>query len=407
MSEKEKLESIFNKEIKVIDADAHIVEKLEHYQKYLDSKYKLPQVVEDVEFGTRYWVIDGMLVPRPLRAPGPGPVKGLIQHFDHPRFGKVIDMHNETPSARDGSLDDIEGRLRDMDRMGVYMQVVNPTLAIPIAMIKDANYAASLCRAYNQYVSDKLESIERIKANYVVPLQDVGLAIDELHRVVNYNGYAGIAIPPIVIGEGEVGNGIKTVADPSFDPFWKEVSKLNVPVTIHSLSSLPLPWILLGRKYLYSRVMTHSITMEILLTLLIGEGYFDRYPNIKVLLAEAGSTWLPYWIFYYSEQYEHPSIKIAKEYYGINELPKAQPLEYLKSGNIYVSVEAEEPTDILEYMIRKMGIGSQLVFATDYGHEEMVIGAVRNFIENQSELGKESLMNILSLNSKKFYNFNF
>lgn len=405
MNEMEILESIANKKIKVIDTDSHIVERPEHYQKYIDGKYKIPQIVEDVEYGTRYWVIDGMLVPRPLGAPGPGPVKGLIQHFNHPKFGKVIDMNNETPSANDGSLDDIEGRLIDMDKMGIYLQVVNPTLAIPVAMIKDPKYAAALCRAYNQYVSDRLKGVERIKANFVVPLQDVKLAVEELHRIVNYNGFAGVAIPPIVVTDGETTDSIKTVADPSFEQFWSEISRLNIPVTIHSLSSLPLPWILLGKKYIYSRVMTHSITMEILLTMLIGEGYFDRYPNIKILLAEAGSTWLPYWIFYYTEQYGHPSIKIEKEYFGMNELPRSLPLDYLKSGNIYVSVESEEPTDILKFMIEKMKIGSQLVFATDYGHEEMVIGAVREFIENQKELGKDALINILSENGIRFYNF--
>ncbi|MEM0373846.1 MAG: amidohydrolase family protein, partial [Sulfolobales archaeon] len=373
-------------EIKVIDADAHIVERPEHYERYLENGYKPPLVVEEINYGTRYWVIDGMLVPRPLGSPGPGPAKGLIQHYNHPKFGKVIDMNNNSPLANDGSLDDIQGRLMDMDRMGVYLQVVNPTLAIPIAMIKDANYAYALCKAYNNYVSEKLRNQKRIKANYVVPLQDVKLAINELYRAKEMNGFAGIVIPPIVVSSGEVGLGIKTVADESFDEFWKEVAKLKVPVTIHSLSSLPLPWIMLGRKYLYSRTMTHSITMEIILTLMIGNGYFDRYPELKILLAEAGSTWLPYWLYYFEEQYEHPTIKIAKKFFGINELPNKKPIEYLKEGNIYVSVEAGEPTEILKYMIEKMGIGSQLVFATDYGHEEMVINAIHEFVENQKEL---------------------
>jgi predicted TIM-barrel fold metal-dependent hydrolase len=390
--------------IKVIDTDAHVVEKPEHYKKYMEGNYELPMIVEDIRFGTRYWVIDGTLIPRPLGAPGPGPVKGLIQHFDHPRFGKVVDMNRESPMANDGSLDDIEGRIRDMDRMGIFLQVVNPTLAIPVAMIKDAKVANAMCRAYNNYVSERLKNQSRIKANFVVPLQDVNLAIEELNRVVKMNGFAGIVIPPIVVSDGEVGLGLKTVADDTFDPFWKEVSRLNVPVTIHSLSSLPLPWIMMGRKYLYSRVLTHSITMEILLTLMIGNGYFDRYRNLKVLLAEAGSTWLPYWLYYYEEQYNHPSIKIAKEYFGVNELPNKKPIDYLKEGNVYVSVEANEPTDILKYMIDKMGIGSQLVFATDYGHEEMVLDAVYEFIESKKELGRENLLNILSQNGAKFYN---
>lgn len=394
------------KSIGVIDTDSHIVERPEHYKAYIEDGYQVPQVVADKERGTEYWVINGELVPRPIGAAGPGVFKGLIQHYNHPQFGKVVDVNGLTPSSKDGALDDIEGRIKDMDIIGIKTQVLNPTIGIQISMIKDSRTALALCKAYNNYVSSKLKGQSRIKANYIVPLQNVEDAIDELKRIVRLDGFAGIAVPPIVTTDGNIGLSIKATSDPSFDEFWKEVSKLKVPVTFHSLSSLPLPWIILGKKYLYSRMFTHTTSMQWILTTMIGEGYFDRYPDLKILLAEAGATWIPHWLFYLEEQYEHPSLKLEEKYMHIKELPEKRPLEYFKAGNIYVSVEAEEPTDILRYIIDKMGIGSQLVFATDYGHEEMDLKAVEKFVEHQKSLGENDLKQIMSANGSKFYGLN-
>jgi predicted TIM-barrel fold metal-dependent hydrolase len=56
---------------------------------------------------------------------------------------------------KDNSLDDVEGRLKDLDLLGVDIQVIYPTVFVFVADVEDKDLAAAICRAHNNYVADR------------------------------------------------------------------------------------------------------------------------------------------------------------------------------------------------------------------------------------------------------------
>src|SRR5262244_3133266 len=82
--------------------------------------------------------------------------------------------------AKDNSLDDIEGRLHDLDQMGVDFQVVYPTALVWVFDLENKELAGAVCRAYNDYVAEQCaRAPKRLNGVALVPIQDPSLATEE------------------------------------------------------------------------------------------------------------------------------------------------------------------------------------------------------------------------------------
>ena len=117
-------------------------------------------------------------------------------------------------------------RIKDMDRMGIDMQVISPSLihhnTEPLAPVK----ALKIVQQVNDSVAEAVsEHPERLTGIGIVPLQDANLSAKELDRIVKKNGLRGVQISTVVRGE-EIG-------DKKFHPFWRKAQQLDVPVFIH------------------------------------------------------------------------------------------------------------------------------------------------------------------------------
>ncbi|MCH4815826.1 MAG: amidohydrolase family protein [Saccharolobus sp.] len=394
------------KEFIVIDAESHIVENPEDIEKFLDKKYRLPMIVRDEVSGTRYWIIDGKMYTRPFGFGG-GEARGLIDHTFNKFYGKI----SPKLKAKDASLNDIDGRLADLDQMGVDIQIVNPTSSLIVPFMSDKDWAYAMARAYNDYVASRLKYTKRVYANAVVPVQDVNLAIKEMERAKEL-GFKGVIVPSFVSDGHFVA--LKPIFHEDYFPFFKKASELNMPIVVHiTPTSSELPWVFLFNKYLYVRGVGHPYAMMITLMGLIGEGFFERLPTLKVHLCEAGASWLPYWIWWLDEAIESPRLrKYSLERFGIDPYPYLKKLasEYLQQGNIYVSLESDEPAEIIKYIIEKMKLENSIVFAADYPHasEAQYFPEYLNlFMENiakPANLSSKQIEKILGENAKILYN---
>jgi hypothetical protein len=101
----------------VIDADAHANEPRDLFDRYLEKEFRDrgPKVVEVGK--VLYWMVEGKLFPRPLGNYGHGTPNGYLFQKGKP------DMAISSPG-----LDDVEGRLKDMDKEGIDIQVVYPNI---------------------------------------------------------------------------------------------------------------------------------------------------------------------------------------------------------------------------------------------------------------------------------------
>src|SRR5690349_24693722 len=96
----------------VIDGDGHCNEPRDLFERYLEKEFRDrgPKVVD--ANGLR-WMVEGKLLPRPLGVRGHGSASGF--------FGTA--MKSKGMAAASQSLDDFAGRLKDLDKEGIDIQV--------------------------------------------------------------------------------------------------------------------------------------------------------------------------------------------------------------------------------------------------------------------------------------------
>ena len=89
----------------VIDGDAHCNEPRDLFDRYLEKEFRDrgPKVVDA---GGLRWMIEGKFLPRPVGNWGHGSSSGF--------FGTNLTQRGMAASSQ--SLDDIDGRLKDMDK---------------------------------------------------------------------------------------------------------------------------------------------------------------------------------------------------------------------------------------------------------------------------------------------------
>jgi uncharacterized protein len=325
----------------VIDADGHANEPSDLFDRYLDKQYKErgPKVVQMGK--VLYWMVEGKLFPRPVGNYGHGTPNGYLWKKGKP------DMAINAPG-----LDDIEGRLKDLDTEGIDIQVVYPNIMALAPLLDDVELTAAMCRAYNNYVAEKSRLYDgRVRAIAAAPLQDPALAAKELRRAIKELGLIGVVIPGIA--------GKRNLDDPFFEPFFREANELGCAVGVHWITGcFDSP----GQErfkdpYFYIHMVGMPFNLMIGIMTLIGGGVMEKYPRIKFVFLEIGAAWLPYWMWrmddHYSRALHHPA--------GV---PK-KPSDYIRSESCFVSCEPDE--EGLDHTTEVLGT-DRIVFASDYPH---------------------------------------
>jgi predicted TIM-barrel fold metal-dependent hydrolase len=117
-----------------------------------------------------------------------------------------------------------------------------------------------------------------------------------------------------------------------------------------------------GWPSFYIEEMTeHATSCQALVTSLIMEGVFERYPELKIVMIEAGFAWLPALGWRLDTHWKRLKDEVPH-------LRKA-PSEYMRE-HIWVSTQPMEETEKPEHLIDIMSwIGwDKLLFASDYPH---------------------------------------
>src|SRR3954468_4219121 len=132
----------------VLDADTHISESLPMWELFDPEMYArrpvLVQVPTDTLYGGRnaFWLIDGNIVPKPAGRGGSVLITPSAAAFQSSR----TDINQ---GVRE--LTDVPGRLAEMDRLSINVQVIYPTLFL-VYLTDDPELDIALARAYNRWV---------------------------------------------------------------------------------------------------------------------------------------------------------------------------------------------------------------------------------------------------------------
>ena len=319
----------------VFDADTHLYEAEDAFTRYLPKEYD--GLIKYVEFKGRTKIaIKNRIsdyIPNPtfkvVAPPGAYELRYKLENPDSTtkpaessvasRAGEPAKRQQRQPAPGDRPLEapprsippipaffEPEPRLKLMDELGIGRAMLWPTLASVIEerLTDDPMATHAVIHAYNEWMAEQwsFNFQDRIYPVPVITLPIVDRAIEELEWVLD-RGAKAILIRPAPVPDF---NGRKrSFALPEFDSFWKAVEDADILVGLHSSDTgfqrylnefeghtnefLPFKT---GPSAFSSLVGMDSRPITDVLASVIGHGLVSRFPKLRMLPVENGTSWV-------------------------------------------------------------------------------------------------------------------
>jgi predicted TIM-barrel fold metal-dependent hydrolase len=331
----------------IIDADTHIAESEIMWKLFDKPMYHRRPVLVAAPDDTLYrdfnvlWLIDGHIFPK---AAGKGGFRIITPTASKRESGRT----DISLGCRE--ITDVEARLADMDRAGVEIQVIYPTLFL-IYVTDDLDLDIALCRAYNRFLGQVYgKSKSRLRWVAVLPLRSVHESIEQMNEA-KHGGAVGIFFHGMI--------GSLTLNNPHFFPIYGEAEKLDMPICVHTgpgCSEL-LNLFDLGLNGTFANShLPPLIAFRDLVTSEIPE----RFPNLRFGFLEVSSSWVPF-LYHHLKRSARPRPSFP------NARWKHQSAkELFRNYRIYVACEADED---IPYLAQYIG-EDNLLIGSDYGHND-------------------------------------
>jgi predicted TIM-barrel fold metal-dependent hydrolase len=240
-------------------------------------------------------------------------------------------------------LDDVDARLGAMDRLGVDVQILFPSLWLNVG-VHDPVIEAALKRSYNRWLADATRPTGgRLRWMINVPTGDIGSACEELEFGAE-NGAAGVFLL------GEV-NG-RHVAHTSLFPLYEKAEQLGLVVGFHvGVSSTDVLHRYPGSQKAWEIIAPCTYAFYSLLI----NSVPSRFPALKWGFFEAGSGWVP-WMLQEVARLDPSGCRSSRDW--------RSELDVLRQNNMYVACQTD---DDLAYLITRVG-SENIVCGSDWGH---------------------------------------
>jgi aminocarboxymuconate-semialdehyde decarboxylase len=192
---------------------------------------------------------------------------------------KAVNAKQEVDRASriTGNNDGLAERLRDLDTMGVDVQVVMPPptqcyYTVPLdPAVKAARVANEGIAAYVARRPDRFVGIG------TVPMSDGKEAAAELEHCVRQLGLKGAQVLTNVAG--------KELSDPQFEPFWKAAEQLDALVVLHPNGFTEGQRL---TRFYFNNIIGNPFETALALHYIIFDGVLARCPNLKLLAVHGG-----------------------------------------------------------------------------------------------------------------------
>jgi hypothetical protein len=370
--------------MKVIDADSHVYE-VEETWNYLPKKYQnrrpLPITIkpEDAPYmgvDNTFWMVDGKSVQWTW---GKGTVQiGCPLTSTHANL-KVFSIGSQ-------SLRDVEQRVRDLDKAGVDLQVIYPTLFL-VPLSEDDAFETALMYSYNSWINERCSKRpDRLRWAALLPLREPEEAVREIRRVKEMGAVS-------LCTYGTVGE--KMLHAREFDPVWQAASDSGLPVCVHVGWSYP-PLRQMCDEHVSSLNLSFTLPVMFGFLSFLGGGILDRFPALRVAFLEAGAGWMP-WFLDRIDHY-HGVSNFFRKSFGMEVLPSQRPKTY--RDRVFVTCEADEM--LLPQVIQYLGEDNIMV-SEDMPHFEERAGSVQE-LARREDVTEAVKKKILLDNPKRFYN---
>lgn len=216
------------------------------------------------------------------------------------------------------------------------------------------DFSVAVCRATNEWQREAFTARDkRLKASIVVPYEDGLASAEEIERLGSHPDYAQVFC--LTRSSEPLGNR-------RYWPIYAAAERYGLPVAFHVFGTSGHPVSGAGwPSYYIEEGSGHSTSCQTVVTSLVIEGVFERFPKLKVVMVEGGFAWLPALAWRLDKLFERMR----------GEVPhlKRRPSEYIRE-HIWLTTQPMEEAENRRHVIDAMGwIGwDRLLFASDYPH---------------------------------------
>lgn len=164
-----------------------------------------------------------------------------------------------------------------------------PTSGLVTPTPPSADYEMRLAglRAHNRWLAEWCAQVPGRRAGIgQILLNDVGEAVQDVNWIADHGLRGGALLPGI-----PPGSGIDPIHSPVYDPVWQACEERGVVVNVHGGGGSPNEGWFPATLVLF--VLEASFFSHRPVWSLVMGGVFDRFPELRLVVAEAGSKWIP------------------------------------------------------------------------------------------------------------------
>jgi predicted TIM-barrel fold metal-dependent hydrolase len=178
-----------------------------------------------------------------------------------------------------GGGEELEARLRLMDRAGVEMQVLSASPQLPYGADRDKAVAAA--RFVNdQYADVVTQHPDRFRAFAALPLPHVDAALEEAGRALDDLRMAGVTMTTSVLG--------RALIEPEYEPVFADLDRRGAVLFLHPAGNNACSPLIADHHLTWMVGAPVEDTISIMQ--LITHGIPVRYPTIKIINSHLGGA---------------------------------------------------------------------------------------------------------------------
>jgi predicted TIM-barrel fold metal-dependent hydrolase len=376
---------------KIFSADSHVSEPADLWVERIDKafQFRAPRMETRERAGKLedFFIYEGF-PPHPV-AVGLGAAARAGAAADGESNFSFRDQRKGYRDARPGGWNPAE-RLKDQDVDGVVGELLHTTLAFRLYWMEDAALQRACFRTYNDWLAEFCShSPNRLIGVPLLSLYDIDEGVAELKRA-NKMGLRGAMIwlsPPA---------SCPPYTSKVYDPLWATAQELDTPIVLHEITGGSFESRLSPSAYwredfsLSNLVRPHEIQRT--LGQLILSGVLERFPRLKIISAENGTDWLPYYVARVE--------RTAKGPFSYPTKLSLTPLEYFQRQVYFTYINEPHAVGYRNLLGKE-----NLMFATDYPHSASSWPDSQKIVERDtSDMPLEERRRLIYDNVTKVFN---
>lgn len=340
-----------------ISADSHIVEPPHCYVDFIDPKLRdIAPRIEKNEQGVDAFVVQGMKNSLPL---------GLLA-------GAGI-APEDLRKQRNANFDEIataswnpKDRLAIQDQDGLCAEIIYASVGMVLCGHPDFAYKSACFNAYNRWLQTFCdEAPTRLFGLAQTAVGSVDETIEDFRRAREMG----------MVGMMMAGNPQHEDYDhPDYDALWQCAVDLELPICFHILTmkdhdvrSAFRP----ERGHAANGFMNIIRGVQNIMGLFVFGGVFERFPELKMVVAEGDAGWVPHYMY----RADHAAERLGT---GLHRTISKKPSEYIRN-NIWFTFQDDETA----YESEKLVNNDKLIWASDYPHTDSTFPRSQEILETQ------------------------